>query len=87
MLCNDPYVLVKYIYCCRFVLNIKDFRCFLSYIIKEDIFDKLKTLEFGKRLFFMIFSSLNTNRSIEAVIEEFRGQPLENIKDIQKINS
>jgi len=34
MLINDPYVLVKYVFVNRFTINVKIFRCFLSYLIR-----------------------------------------------------
>lgn len=50
MLCNSPYALAKYINCSERV-NMSAIRSFLSYAIKEDMFDPLAVLELGKRIF------------------------------------
>ena len=64
MLINNPYVLVKYIYINRLNYNLKHVRCFLSYMIKEDLFSKINLLEFGKRMAFIIFKSVVRSKSI-----------------------
>ncbi|CAM6005941.1 unnamed protein product [Sphagnum balticum] len=76
MLVNDPFVLIKYVYSYRFSLDIKEFRCFLSYLIREDIFSQAPLLEFGKRLFQIVWTSISARRNLEALVEEARGQPL-----------
>ncbi len=65
LLSNEPYILVKWVFLQRFQLNLKNFRCFLSYFIKEDLFNKISVLEFGKRLFKMIHVSITEQQPID----------------------
>lgn len=76
MLVNKPEVLVKFFYCQRYQLNIKHFRCFLSFLIKEEVFSKPRTLEFGKRLFLDIYDTLANNANLEQNIERQSQIPL-----------
>lgn len=76
MMTNDPNVLVKYVYINRNTINLKHLRCFMSYMIKEDLFAKTNLLEFGKRMFFMIFKTIVRNKNIEEMINTFKDVPL-----------
>ena len=76
MLVNDPYVLVKYVHVNRATLNLKHVRCFMSYMIKEDLFSKTNVLELGKRMSFIIFKSVVRNRRVEELMDTFKGVPL-----------
>lgn len=69
ILVNDPYVLAKYLYSNIYKISIKTLRCFLSFLIKEDLFSKNNVLEFGKRLFFIIYETVTKNKNIENVID------------------
>lgn len=51
-----PKLLVKYISKAKYAINIREVRCFLSYLSKYDIFDQIKVLEYGKRLFKVFYS-------------------------------
>jgi len=35
ILINEPKVMVKYFYYNRYNINVKDFRCFFSFLIKD----------------------------------------------------
>lgn len=48
----------------------------MSYMIKEDLFAKTNLLEFGKRMFFMIFKTIVRNKNIEEMIDTFKDVPL-----------
>ena len=85
MLVNEPYTLVKYVFIKRNIINLKHFRCFLSYMIKEDVISKARTLEFGKRLFFMIYKTIVRNRRIEEMIDTFKDVHLSINIDMSKI--
>lgn len=64
MLCNDPYVMIKYIYNVKYSISLRTVRCYLSYISQEVIFNKKRTLELGKRIFLIILESVKTNENI-----------------------
>lgn len=57
MMYNSPYALAKYIHC-KDNLNLKYIRSFLSYIIKEEVFDPLAVLELGRRIFLIILYTM-----------------------------
>lgn len=42
-------------------------------------------LEFGKRLFFILYEWISKNKSIEAGVEEFKRLPLEISREIDRI--
>lgn len=86
MLVNDPYVLVKYFYSNRYKINIKNFRCFLSYLIREDVFSKINVLEFGKRLFYIVYDAVSNNKNIEQAIEEMSRRPISEPMEMLKIH-
>ena len=85
MLVNDPYVLVKYVHVNRATLNLKHVRCFMSYMIKEDLFSKTNILELGKRLSFIIYKSVVRNKRVEELIDAFKHISLSQNIEIEKI--
>jgi hypothetical protein len=70
MMHNSPYALAKYIHC-KDNLNLKYIRSFLSYIIKEDVFDEVGVLELGRRIFLIILYSMKENIPIEMAIDHY----------------
>ena len=68
ILTNEPYALAKYLYSTRFTTNFKDFRCFLSYVLKEDCFNPFTTLELTKRVFLALYQTIHTHTSLESNI-------------------
>ena len=87
MLTNDPSVLVKYVYITRGTLNLKHLRCFMSYMVKDDLFSRTNVLEFGKRMFFMIFKTIMRNKNIEEMISTFKDVPLEINVEMDRVES
>ena len=85
MMVNDPYVLVKYVYITRNTINVKQLRLFFSFMVKEDLFDRVNLLEFGKRMFFIIFKTIVRNKNIETMIDTFKPIPLHNVVEMDKI--
>lgn len=75
MLHNSPYALAKYINC-KDALNLKFLRSFLSYIIKEDVFDPVAVLELGRRIFLIILYVLREKIPIEMAINQYSALPL-----------
>lgn len=87
ILVNDPYVLIKYLYQNRYKINIKLFRCFLSYLVKENIFHKVYVMEFGKRLFYVIYDAVSNNKSLEDVIEDMRKRSIDDSLELIKVHT
>lgn len=77
MLVQNPYVLAKYIYFRRKIVNVKIIRSYLSYIIREDIFDSLNVLEFAKRMFHVVLQAIRTLEPLEQVASQYKDIPLD----------
>jgi hypothetical protein len=71
ILTQNPYALTKYIFCKRYEINYKVMRSFLSYVIKEEIFDSLRVLEFGRRVFNIISETSTGIVTLESVASQY----------------
>lgn len=76
ILINDPYGVVKYLYCSRYESNFKGIRCFFSHLTKEEVFNKSILLELGKRLFKILHEGLSETAYIENIIDHYKETPL-----------
>lgn len=47
--------MVKYIALNKFWLNLKEVRSFISHLCKYEAYDQIKLLEFGKRMFKLLY--------------------------------
>ena len=52
---QDPSLLVNYLHKARYTTNLREMRCFLSFLSKYEIFDQMKVLEYAKRLFKVLY--------------------------------
>ena len=68
ILVNDPYVLGKFLYHNRFTINFKHFRCFLSYVLKEDFFDPQAVLELARRIFYALYQTHHEHTNLDHAI-------------------
>ena len=68
---QNPYALAKYIFNKRYTINYKLLRSFLSYVIKEEIFDALKVLEFGRRIFNIVLQTSCSIFSLESIFSQY----------------
>jgi hypothetical protein len=69
MLCNEPYVLSKYISCAG-PRVVRPIRSFLSYAILEDVFEPSCLLEIGRRIFLVLLEAYSKQLSLENVIKQ-----------------
>lgn len=81
ILCNDPYLLAKYIECQA--IDMSSIRCYLSFAIRESIFNALYLLELGRRVCLILL--LGEKKSITKLISEYSKQSLE--LEIEILNS
>lgn len=81
ILCNDPYLLTKYIECQA--VDISSIRCYLSFAIREQIFNSLYLLELGRRICLILL--LGEKKSIKNLIAEYSNHSLE--LEIEILNS
>ena len=91
ILTQQPYALGKYIFCRRYQINYKVMRSFLSYIIKEQIFDSMRVLQFGRRIFnitleasqsMLTFQSITSQYSTISIDETIEFQELQPVEPV-----
>jgi hypothetical protein len=73
MLLHKPYALAKYLSICPQQVNIRLLRSYLSYVFKEDIFNGLNVLYYGRRIFMIALESALTLLPVEVVASQFKG--------------
>lgn len=77
MLCNDPYVLIKFFSIGRYILNFKQLRLFISLLSREEVFATLPLLELGKRMFYISFRRVKYYSQLEPLIIQDANIPLD----------
>lgn len=77
ILTQQPFALGKYIFCRRYRSNYKVIRSFLSYVIKEEIFDSIRVLEFGRRLFNILIQASQSILTFECITSQYATVPMD----------
>jgi hypothetical protein len=73
MLLHNPYAIAKFISVNYKNINIRIFRSYMSYVFREDIFNGLNVLHFGKRIFLIVLESATSLLSVEVIASQYRG--------------
>lgn len=70
LLLQSPALLATYLHRARYVVNIREVRCFLSFLSKYDIFEPTYVLEYGKRVFRVLYEAERDGADAKELVDQ-----------------
>ena len=82
LILQSPSLFANYIHKTRYITNLREVRCFLSFLSKYEIFDSMKVLEYSKRLFKVLYDCEKDSFEVETLLKSSLATPLSEMTEI-----